>query len=85
MILVVCGGILFALLSAILFLLLRKSKVEAERKRLIDLREQMQEELEKVQRYYCLDWMMRKHRHALKEIERITNCLNNSKDMGDIV
>ena len=45
----------------------------------------VEEEMKKVQRYYCLDWMMRKHRHALKEIERITNCLNNSKDMGDIV
>ena len=49
MILIVCGGIFFALLSAILFLLLRKSKVEAERNRLVNLREQMQEELEKVQ------------------------------------
>lgn len=45
----------------------------------------VEKELEKVQRYYCLDWMMRKHRHALKEIERLTNCLNNSKDDRDIV
>lgn len=45
----------------------------------------VEKELEKVQRYYCLDWMMRKHRHALKEIERLTNCLNNSKDERDIV
>lgn len=45
----------------------------------------VERELEKVQRYYCLDWVMRKHRHALKEIERLTNCLNNSKDERDIV
>ena len=45
----------------------------------------VEKELEKVQWYYCLDWMMRKHRHALKEIERLTNCLNNSKDERDIV
>ena len=45
----------------------------------------VERELEKVQRYYCLDWVMRKHRHALKEIERLTNCLNNSKDECDIV
>lgn len=45
----------------------------------------VEKEMQKVQRYYCLDWMMRKHRHALKEIERITNCLNNSKDIRDIV
>ena len=47
--LIIAGGVFFALLSVILLLLLRKSKVEAERKRLVDLREQMQEELEKVQ------------------------------------
>jgi len=40
----------------------------------------IEKEMQQLQRYYCLDWMMRKHRHALKEIERITNCLNNSKD-----
>ena len=45
----------------------------------------VEKEMQKVQRYYCLDWMMRKHRHALKEIERITNCLNNSKNIRDIV
>jgi hypothetical protein len=45
----------------------------------------VEKELEKVQRYYCLDWMMRKHRHALKEIERLTNCLSNSKNECDIV
>ena len=42
-------------------------------------------EMRKLQRYYCLDWMMRKHRHALKEIERITNCLSISKNKGDTV
>lgn len=45
----------------------------------------VEKELEKAQRYYCLDWMMRKHRHALKEIERLTNCLSNSKNECDIV
>ena len=45
----------------------------------------VEKELEKVQRYYCLDWMMRKHRHALREIERLTNCLSNSKNECDIV
>ena len=45
----------------------------------------VEKELEKVQRYYCLDWVMRKHRHALKEIERLTNCLSNSKNECDIV
>ncbi len=49
MILILAGGIFFALLSAFLLLLLHKGKVEVERDRLIDLREQMQEELEKVQ------------------------------------
>ena len=46
---ILAGGIFFALLSAFLIMLLRKSKVEAERNRLVDLREQMEEELEKVQ------------------------------------
>ena len=48
-ILILSGGIFFALLSAFLLLLLHKGKVTAERNRLIALREQMQEELEKVQ------------------------------------
>ena len=43
------GSIFFALLSAFLLLLLHKGKVEVERDRLVDLREQMQEELEKAQ------------------------------------
>ena len=47
-IITIAGGIFFALLSVILLLLLRRSKAEVERKRLIDLREQMQEELERV-------------------------------------
>lgn len=47
--LIYAGGIFFALLSAFLLLLLRKIKVEAERNRLVDLREQMQSELERVQ------------------------------------
>ena len=47
--LILAGGIFFALLSAFLLVLLHKGKVEMERDRLIDLREQMQEELEKVQ------------------------------------
>ena len=47
--LILAGGIFFALLSAFLLLLLHKGKIEAERKRLVDLREQMQSELERVQ------------------------------------
>ena len=46
---ILAGGIFFALLSAFLLLLLRKGKIEAERNHLVDLREQMQSELEKVQ------------------------------------
>ncbi|MBR6182949.1 MAG: hypothetical protein IKQ76_00075 [Bacteroidales bacterium] len=46
---ILAGGVFFALLSAFLLLLLRKSKVEAERDRLVNLREQMQEELDRVQ------------------------------------
>ena len=48
-ILFLAGGILFALLSLVLLLLLHKRKIQAERDRLVDIREQMQEELEKVQ------------------------------------
>ncbi len=48
-IITITGGVFFALLSVILLLLLRKGKVEAECKRLIDVREQMQEELERAQ------------------------------------
>ena len=47
--LILAGGIFFALLSVVLFSLLHKSKIRVERDRLVDLREQMQEELEKVQ------------------------------------
>ena len=47
--LVLAGGIFFALLSAVLISLLRKGRIRVERDRLIELREQMQEELEKVQ------------------------------------
>ena len=47
--LILFGGIFFALLSLVLFLLLRKGKITAERDRLVNLREQMQDELEKVQ------------------------------------
>ncbi len=43
------GGAFFALLSLVLLLLMRKGKLKAERDRLVDLREQMQEELDKVQ------------------------------------
>ena len=48
-VMIISGGVFFALLSALLLLLLRKGKIEAERNRLVDLREQMQSELEKVQ------------------------------------
>jgi tetratricopeptide (TPR) repeat protein len=43
------GGVFFALLSLVLLLMMRKDKLKAERDRLIDLREQMQNELERVQ------------------------------------
>ena len=49
MTLIFAGGIFFALLSVVLLLLLRKNKIKVERDHLIDLREQMQSELEKVQ------------------------------------
>ena len=43
------GFLFFAMLSLVLLLLRRKGKIKAERDRLVDLREQMQEELEKAQ------------------------------------
>ncbi len=49
MTLILAGGIFFALLSAFLLLLLHKGKIEAERNRLVDLREQMQNDLDRVQ------------------------------------
>ncbi len=48
-VLAIAGGVFLVLLSAFLLLLLRKSKVQAERDRLVDLREHMQEELDRVQ------------------------------------
>ena len=47
--LILAGGLFFAMLSVVLLLLLRKGKIKTERDRLVDLREEMQEELEKVQ------------------------------------
>ena len=47
--LILAGGIFFALLSLVLLLLMRKGRLKAERDRLVDLREQMQSELERVQ------------------------------------
>ena len=47
---VLAGGAFFALLSLVLLLLMRKGKLKADRDRLVDLREQMQEELDKVQK-----------------------------------
>ena len=43
------GGIFFALLSLVLLLLMHRGRLKAERDRLVDLREQMQSELERVQ------------------------------------
>ena len=34
----------------------------------------VEKEMQKVQRYYSMEWMMKHHHHALKEIESITNC-----------
>ena len=48
-IILLAGGIFFAFLSAVLLLLLHAGKIKTERNRLVDLREQMQSELEKVQ------------------------------------
>lgn len=42
-------------------------------------------ELESVQKFYCLDWIMRHHRRAMKEVEAISNCLSKSKARRDIV
>ena len=49
LILTLSGGVFFALLSAFLLVLLHKGKLKVERDRLVDLREQMQEELDRVQ------------------------------------
>ena len=47
--LILAGCIFFALLSAFMLLLLRKGKIEVERNRLVDIREQMQNDLDRVQ------------------------------------
>lgn len=44
----------------------------------------VEKELEKVQRYYSMEWIMKHHHHALIEIERITNntvIYNSDSDM----
>ena len=43
------------------------------------------EELEGMRKYYCLDWMMKHHRRAIRKVEEITNCLNKYKDPCGIV
>ena len=42
-------------------------------------------EMQKAQRYYSMEWMMKHHHHALKEIERITNCTTIYNSDGDTV
>ena len=93
-ILIIAGGVFFALLSAILLLLLRKGKVEAERKRLIGLREQMQEELEKVQAENALqaeqlsgqeDRIREMEEHVARERETYTReRVNRLRQLGEL-
>ena len=45
----------------------------------------VEKEMQKVQRYYSTDWMMKHHHHALKEIERITNCIDIYSSNSDMV
>ena len=92
--LVFAGGIFFALLSAILLLLLRKNKVEAERKRLIDIREQMQEELERAQAENALqaeqlsgqeDRIREMEEHVTREREIYTReRVNRLRQLGEL-
>ena len=87
-------GIFFALLSAFLFMLLRKSRVEAERNRLINLREQMQEELEKVQAENALqaeqlsgqeDRIREMEEHVARERETYTReRVNRLRQLGEL-
>lgn len=42
-------------------------------------------EMQKSQRYYSMEWMMKHHHHALKEIERITNCIDIYSSNSDMV
>lgn len=45
----------------------------------------VEKEMQKAQRYYSMEWMMKHHHHALKEIERITNCTAIYSSDGDMV
>ncbi len=45
----------------------------------------VEKEMQKAQRYYSTDWMMKHHHHALKEIERITNCIDIYSSNSDMV
>ena len=93
-VMIIAGGVFFALLSALLLLLLRKSKVEVERRRLIDLREQMQEELEKVQAENALqaeqlsgqeDRIREMEEHVARERETYTReRVNRLRQLGEL-
>ena len=93
-IMIIAGGVFFALLSVILLLLLHKGKVEVERKRLIDLREQMQEELEKVQAENALqaeqlsgqeDRIREMEEHVARERETYTReRVNRLRQLGEL-
>jgi len=45
----------------------------------------VEKEMQKAQRYYSMEWMMKHHHHALKEIERITNCTAIYSSDSDMV
>ena len=45
----------------------------------------VEKEMQEMQRYFSRDWMMKRHRHALKEIEQITKCTSISTHDCDTV
>ena len=45
----------------------------------------VEKEMQKSQRYYSRDWMMKHHRHALKEIEKLTKCTAISTTERDML
>ena len=94
LIVILAGGIFFALLSALLLLLLRKGRIKVERDRLIDLREQMQAELEKAQETNALqaeqisgqeDRIREMEDHVCRERENYTReRVNRLRQLGEL-
>ncbi len=92
--LTLAGGVFFTLLSAFLILLLRKGKIKAERDRLVDLREQMQEELDKAQETNVLqgeqirgqeDRLREMEEHVSRERENYTReRVNRLRQLGEL-